>query len=58
VEPVEALGQPFDPQLHEAIMRVEPGPDREPGTVAEELRRGYTLHGRLIRPSLVKVVGE
>jgi molecular chaperone GrpE len=58
VEPVEAVGQPFDPQLHEAIMRVEPGPDRVPGTVAEELRRGYTLHGRLVRPSLVKVVGE
>jgi molecular chaperone GrpE len=58
VEPIEAVGQPFDPQLHEAIMRVEPGPDRAPGTVAEELRRGYMLHGRLIRPSLVKVVGE
>jgi molecular chaperone GrpE len=58
VEPVEALGQQFDPQLHEAIMRVEPGADQEPGMVAEELRRGYTLQGRLIRPSLVKVVGE
>jgi molecular chaperone GrpE len=58
VEPIEAVGKPFDPQFHEAIMRVEPGPDRESGTVAEELRKGYTLHGRVIRASLVKVAGE
>ena len=58
VEPIEAVGKPFDPQFHEAIMRVEPAPDQEPGTVAEELRKGYTLHGRVLRASLVKVAGE
>lgn len=58
VEPIEAVGKPFDPQYHEAIMRVEAGPGQEPGTVAEELRKGYTLHGRVLRASLVKVAGE
>jgi molecular chaperone GrpE len=58
VEPIEAVGKRFDPQYHEAIMRVEPGPGQEPDTVAEELRKGYTLHGRVLRASLVKVAGE
>src|SRR5205085_8403836 len=58
LEPIEAVGKPFDPQYHEAIMRVEAGPELEPGTVAEELRKGYTLHGRVLRASLVKVAGE
>jgi molecular chaperone GrpE len=58
VEPIEAVGKPFDPQYHEAIMRVEPAPGEEPGTVTEELRKGYTLHGRVLRASLVKVAGE
>ena len=58
IEPIEAVGRPFDPQYHEAIMRVEPGPDQQPDTVAEELRKGYTLHGRVLRASLVKVAGE
>jgi molecular chaperone GrpE len=58
VEAIEAVGKPFDPRFHEAIMRVEPGPGQEPGTVVEELRKGYLLHGRVIRASLVKVAGE
>ncbi len=58
VEPIDAVGKPFDPRFHDAIMRVEPAPGQQPGTVAEELRRGYTLHGRVIRASLVKVAGE
>lgn len=58
VEPIDAAGQPFDPQYHEAIMRAEPAPGQKPGTVVEELRKGYTLHGRVIRASLVKVAGE
>jgi molecular chaperone GrpE len=56
LEPIEALHQPFDPTLHEAIMQVE-AEEHEPNTVVEELRKGYQLHGRLIRPSLVKVSG-
>jgi molecular chaperone GrpE len=58
IEPIDAVGKPFDPQYHEAIMRVEPVPGQKPGTVAEELRKGYTLHGRVLRASLVKVAGE
>jgi molecular chaperone GrpE len=54
LEPISALHQPFDPTLHEAIMQVE-SEEHEPHTVVEELRKGYQLHGRLLRPSLVKV---
>ncbi|HUU02802.1 MAG TPA: nucleotide exchange factor GrpE [Myxococcota bacterium] len=55
-----ALGQKFDPALHEAIQSVE-SPDVEPGTVIAEMHRGYKLHDRLLRPALVTVacrVGE
>ena len=50
VAPIEAVGQPFDPALHEAV-----GGSGE--TVTQEFRRGYTLHGRVLRPAMV-VVGE
>jgi molecular chaperone GrpE len=49
-----ALGQPFDPRLHEALMRVETA-DAPPGTVVEEHGRAWTLSGRLIRPAMVAV---
>jgi molecular chaperone GrpE len=52
---IEALGQPFDPNQHEAIMQVEPGEGQEPNQVIEELRAGYKLSDRVVRPSLVKV---
>jgi molecular chaperone GrpE len=52
---IEALGQPFDPNLHEAIMQAEPQEGQQPGQVVEELRPGYRLNDRVIRPSLVKV---
>lgn len=54
---VEALGKLFDPQLHEAVMRVEDA-DQTDGTVVEELQKGYAVRGRVIRPSMVKVVGN
>ncbi len=51
---IEAQGQPFDPNLHEAIMQ-EPSDEYEPGTVTAVLQQGY-LHGeRVLRPALVKV---
>jgi len=53
LSPIEALGQPFDPNLHEA-MREDKG---EEGIVIEEVERGYKLHDRVIRPSKV-VVGN
>lgn len=54
VSRVEAIGEPFDPMHHEAIMQDERG-DVEPGTVTEELARGYRLGERLLRAAVVKV---
>ena len=51
---IEAVGQPFDPKLHEAIMQVDDDSVPE-DTVVEELRAGYVLNERVIRPSMVKV---
>ena len=54
VTPIDAVGKPFDPNLHEAIAYEESDayPD---GVVMEELARGYALRGRALRPSMVKV---
>lgn len=54
VERVPALGEEFDPSLHEAVTRDEDAGVRTP-TVSEELQAGYTMHGRLLRPAVVKV---
>ncbi len=51
---VPAIGQPFDPTLHEAVSREESREVKVP-TVVAELRRGYKMHDRLVRPSMVKV---
>lgn len=51
VQPIPAVGQKFDPTVHEAVMVDDDGGDK----VVAELRRGYTLHGNVIRPALVKV---
>jgi molecular chaperone GrpE len=51
---VPAIGQPFDPTLHEAVSREESRDVKVP-TVVAELRRGYKMHDRLVRPSMVKV---
>ena len=57
VTPIEAVGQPFDANLHEALQQV-PAPGRPPMTVLEEFQRGYRLHDRVLRPSQVVVSGE
>jgi molecular chaperone GrpE len=54
VRPIEALGTPFDPNLHEAVAH-EASPGRADGEVIEELRRGYMIGDRLLRPAMVKV---
>jgi molecular chaperone GrpE len=54
VTEVTAVGQPFDPTVHEAVAREESAEVKSP-TVAAELRRGYKLHDRLLRPAMVKV---
>ncbi|XVF30681.1 hypothetical protein REPUB_Repub16aG0079100 [Reevesia pubescens] len=54
VEPVETVGNPFDPMLHEAIMR-EDSTEFEEGIILQEFRKGFKLGDRLLRPSMVKV---
>jgi molecular chaperone GrpE len=54
VRRIEALGADFDPNLHEAVVH-EPSDAHREGEVMEELRGGYTLADRLLRPSMVKV---
>ena len=54
IEPIEALGHPFDPNQHEALMR-QPSADHPEGTVVAELGRGYRLKDRVLRPTKVAV---
>lgn len=54
VEPIEALGRPFDPNLHQAMQRSETQ-EAEANTVLEVYQKGYLYRGRLLRPSLVAV---
>jgi len=54
VVPIAAAGQPFDPNLHQAIQQL-PAPDKPPMTVLNECERGYKMHDRVIRPSSVIV---
>jgi molecular chaperone GrpE len=54
VTPIEAVGTPFDPQVHQAVS-YEEDPQRADGEVTEEFRRGYRLGDRLLRPAMVKV---
>ena len=51
---IEVKGQPFDPNYHQAVSTVPAG-ELEENTVVDELRRGYTLNGRLLRPAMVSV---
>ena len=54
VKQIDALGRPFDPSFHEAVMREETD-DHPENTVITELQKGYLMHDRLIRPSMVAV---
>jgi len=54
VERVKALGEKFDPHIHEALEVVEAG-DKDEGSIVEELKPGYKLNGRLLRPASVKI---
>ena len=57
VEPIEAEGEPFDENLHEAMMR-QPTPEADPGTVLHEIRKGYRMGDRVVRHSRVVVAAE
>jgi molecular chaperone GrpE len=54
VEAMDTTDAKFDPNLHEAVMQ-EPADGREVGVIVQELQKGYTLHGRVLRPAMVKV---
>ena len=54
IEAVDPHGEPFDPQLHQAMSMV-PNPEVDPNTVIAVMQKGYTLNGRLIRPAMVMV---
>ncbi|WP_298636381.1 nucleotide exchange factor GrpE [uncultured Umboniibacter sp.] len=54
VEAVNPVGEPFDPNLHQAMTMV-PNADLEPNTVMDVMQKGYTLHGRIVRPAMVVV---
>ena len=53
LEPIDSLGEPFDPYLHQAVAYIES--DKPEGTVIEEHQKAYRLHDRVIRPALVTV---
>lgn len=54
IEVVDPVGEPFDPELHQA-MSMQENPDVEPNTVIAVMQKGYTLHGRVLRPAMVMV---
>jgi len=54
VTPIDAVGTPFDPQIHQAVA-YEEAPDRRDGEVMEQFTRGYRLGDKLVRPAMVKV---
>lgn len=54
IEQLDPVGEPFDPQLHQAMSMIE-NPDAEPNTVLAVMQKGYTLSGRLVRPAMVMV---
>ncbi|MEX2270116.1 MAG: nucleotide exchange factor GrpE [Vicinamibacterales bacterium] len=57
LEPIDAVGQDFDPNIHEAVA-YEPAEGRREGEIIGELRRGYRIGDRLVRPALVRVAQE
>ena len=54
VEQINPLGEPFNPEFHQAIAMV-PNPDAEPNSVMDVMQKGFTLNGRLLRPAMVVV---
>jgi molecular chaperone GrpE len=57
VEPIEAKGQPFDPNFHQAIQMVDTDEEKD-NHVLDELQRGYKLRDRLLRPAMVRVASN
>jgi molecular chaperone GrpE len=57
IRPIEAVGRPFDPTYHEAVLQQRTD-EHPPGVVLQEITRGYTMHERVLRPSRVIVSGQ
>ena len=55
LQPIKAVGEPFDPNKHQAIQRVAVSSAADNDRIQTELAKGYTLNGRLLRPSMVSV---
>ncbi len=55
VKRIPTVGQPFDPHLHEAVAQVGAADGQRDNTVAEEVQVGYTMHGKVVRPAMVRV---
>ena len=54
INPIESIGKKLDPNLHQAMMEIE-DENKEPGTIVQEIQKGYIMKDRLLRPSLVGV---
>ena len=54
IKPIESLNKKLDPNLHQAMMEIEDN-NKEPGTIIQEIQKGFTIKDRLLRPSLVGV---
>ena len=54
IKPIESLNKKLDPNLHQAMMEIEDD-QKEPGTIIQEIQKGFTIKNRLLRPSLVGV---
>ena len=57
LEAIDTADAKFDPNFHQAVMRVQ-NPEKEDDTIAAELQKGYMVKGRVIRPSMVQVVSN
>ena len=57
IEEIEPVGEPFDPEMHEAIS-MQPSDSVEPGSVVTVVQKGYSLNGRLLRPAMVIVAAD
>ena len=54
IKPIFSIGKKLDPNLHQAMMEIEDG-HKEPGTIVQEIQKGFTIKDRLLRPALVGV---
>ena len=54
IQPIKSLNEKLDPNIHQAMMEIEDN-EKEPGTIVQEIQKGFTIKDRLLRPSLVGV---